>query len=136
MPAASLGAGYSGKPLFQKMGLKPGMVCRVISPPDHFESLMAGCVGVEFRHTHGNANCVHLFCRDRAALEQGWEAAVGEVNPSGMLWVSWPKKKSALFIDLTEDVLREIILPSGWVDIKVCAVDQDWSGLKFVKRRS
>ncbi len=52
-----------------------------------------------------------------------------------MLWVSWPKKSSALFVDLTEDGLREVILPSGWVDVKVCAVDADWSGLKFLKRK-
>ena len=60
----------------------------------------------------------------------------GELAPGGMIWVSWPKKASKLFIDLTEDGLREVLLPTGWVDVKVCAVDADWSGLKFLRRKT
>ena len=68
--------------------------------------------------------------------EHGAGPALAAVRPGGMLWVSWPKKASPLFRDLTEDGLREILLPTGWVDVKVCAVSADWSGLKFLRRRA
>ena len=83
----------------------------------------------------GPADIVHLFCANRKDLEAGFEAALEQVLTRGMLWVSWPKKSSKLFIDVTEDDLRTVILPTGWVDVKVCAVDADWSGLKFLKRK-
>ena len=128
--------GYSGKPLFQKIGLKPGMRCLPLNAPDHFDDLMAGAEGVTYLATAVEADVVHLFCPDRASLDQEYEAALSYVAQGGMLWVSWPKKSSKLFQDLTEDGLREVFLPTGWVDVKVCAVDQDWSGLKFLRRKS
>jgi len=127
-------AGYSGKHLWQKLGLKPGMTCRPINPPMPYETLVEGAEGVDFVGK-GPADIVHLFCDLRADLEAGIGPALEDVAPGGMLWVSWPKKRSALFRDLTEDGLREVILPTGWVDVKVCAVDADWSGLKFLKRK-
>lgn len=127
-------AGYSGKPLWQKLGLKPGMTCLPLNPPCPYTDLVAGAEDISFAED-GPADLVHLFCRTRQALEDGARAALGQVAPGGMLWVSWPKKSSPLFQDLTEDGLREVILPTGWVDVKVCAVDQDWSGLKFLKRK-
>ena len=78
---------------------------------------------------------VHLFAKRRSDFERRIEGALGKVADGGMCWVSWPKKSSPLFIDLTEDQLREIVLPLDWVDVKVCAVDADWSGLKFVRRK-
>ena len=134
--AGSAPHGYSGKPLFQKLGLKPGMVCLPINPPDHFEALMQGAEDVQFLSTPGPADIVHLFCADRSVLEGQGRSALSHIREMGMLWVSWPKKSSPLFKDLTEDNIREILLPTGWVDVKVCAVDQDWSGLKFLRRRS
>ncbi len=128
--------GYSGKPLFAKLGLKPGMRCLPLNPPDHYDDLVAGAEGVTFLAAPAEADVVHLFCADRAALETGVAAAIGHVAPGGMLWVSWPKKSSGLFRDLTEDGIREVILPTGWVDVKVCAVDADWSGLKLLRRRT
>ena len=128
--------GYSGKPLFEKLGLRPGTVCLTIGAPPHYDDLVAGAVDVTFRKRARQADVVHLFCANRRALETRIERALEQVAPGGMLWVSWPKKSSELFRDLTEDGLREIILPRKWVDVKVCAVDQDWSGLKFVRRRS
>ena len=127
--------GYSGKPLFQKIGLKPGMTCLPINPPDHFSELMAGAQAVTFRKRANAADVVHLFCKNRKTLEQKIETALSKVANPGMLWVSWPKKSSPLFVDLTENHLREVILPTGWVDVKVCAVDKDWSALKFLRRK-
>ncbi|MEL7313284.1 MAG: DUF3052 domain-containing protein, partial [Pseudomonadota bacterium] len=74
-------------------------------------------------------------CPTRRALDNKIEQALTKVADGGMLWISWPKKSSPMFKDLTEDQLREVILPTGWVDVKVCAVDADWSGLKFVRRK-
>lgn len=127
--------GYSGKPLFQKLGLKPGFTCLPINPPAHYATLVAGTEGVTFLTDPAPADLVHLFCPNRTILESQIDAALSRVTPGGMLWVSWPKKSSPLFIDVTEDTLREIILPTGWVDVKVCAVDADWSGLKFLRRK-
>ncbi|MFK8015400.1 MAG: DUF3052 domain-containing protein [Gammaproteobacteria bacterium] len=127
--------GYSGKPLFQKLGLKPGMRCLVIDPPEHFDALMSGVAGVQFSQRIRSADIVHLFCRNRRALERRLDRALRSVADPGALWVSWPKKSSPLFKDLTEGTFRELILPTGWVDVKVCAVDADWSALKFLRRK-
>ena len=129
-------AGYSGKPLYQKLGLKPGLRCLPINAPDHYDQLIAGAEGVRFLKRAAPADIVHLFCADRKALDQRALSALSRVSEGGMLWVSWPKKSSKLFNDLTEGQIRDVILPTGWVDVKVCAVDADWSGLKFLKRRS
>ncbi|MEM1380064.1 MAG: DUF3052 domain-containing protein [Pseudomonadota bacterium] len=128
--------GYSGKPLFQKMGLKSGMSVLVVGKPDHHSELMAGADDVTFRARAASADVVHLFCPNLKALETKVAKALEKVADGGMLWVSWPKKSSPLYKDLTEDDLRRVILPMGYVDVKVCAVDADWSGLKFVKRKS
>ncbi len=128
-------AGYSGKPLYHKLGFKPGMRCVVIRPPPHYLALVEGCEGVRFLKTSNSADAVHLFCHNRRQLERSHRRAIGSLKDRGMLWVSWPKKTSSLFVDLTEGGIREVLLPSGWVDVKVCGVDDDWSGLKFLKRR-
>ncbi|KCZ90741.1 hypothetical protein [Hyphomonas johnsonii] len=128
--------GYSGKPLFQKLGLKPGMTCLPIGSPVEYETLVAGAEGVRFLKRAGAADLVHLFCPDRRTLDQKIGKAIGHVADRGMLWISWPKKSSKLFRDLTEDDLRTVILPMNWVDVKVCAVDADWSGLKFLRRKA
>ena len=127
--------GYSGKPLYQKLGLKPGMVCLTMGAPADYPELVDGVEEVIFRTRGKTADVVHLFCRQRADLDAKIEGALSKVADGGMLWVSWPKKSSPMYQDLTEDDLRTVILPLGWVDVKVCAVDQDWSGLKFMRRR-
>ncbi len=128
--------GYSGKPLFQKLGLRPGMRYQLIGAPLHYPELVAGATDVRFMQRAKSADVVHLFCPNRRALDRQIKRALDCVVPGGMLWVSWPKKSSALFKDLTEDQLRDVILPLNWVDVKVCAVDDDWSGLKFLQRKS
>ena len=129
--------GYSGKPLIQKLGLKDGQTLKPVDAPegyiDWIEPLPVGAV---VDAAAEQADLVHLFVRDRADLERAAPAALGAVRPGGMLWVSWPKKTSPLFRDLTEDGLRAVLLPTGWVDVKVCAVSADWSGLKFLRRKA
>ncbi|MEM6639831.1 MAG: DUF3052 domain-containing protein [Pseudomonadota bacterium] len=112
------------------------MRCVPISPPEHYAALVAGAEGVRFQKSSTQADVVHLFCRRRADLERRYARALASLVEGGMLWVSWPKKSSDLFKDLTEDDIRRILLPTGWVDVKVCAVDADWSGLKFLRRRT
>lgn len=128
--------GYSGKPLAQKLGFKDGMAVLAIGAPEHYSDLLGETPGVTFRVRAKSADAVHLFCPDRAALDRKIESALAKVADGGMLWVSWPKKSSPMFKDLTEGDLRSVILPTGFVDVKVCAVDQDWSGLKFLRRKS
>lgn len=128
-------AGYSGKPLFQKLGLKPGLRCLTIRAPDHYRDLLDGVEGVRFLSRTTKADVVHVFCRQRRDVAPLFARALRSVVEGGMIWVSWPKKASPLFRDLTEQDFRDHILPFGWVDVKVCAVDADWSGLKFLKRR-
>ena len=112
------------------------MVCLLMGAPLHYPDLIAGVEGVTFRMRAKQADCVHLFCPDIQSLKRKIDPALSKLVVGGMLWVSWPKKSSKLFVDLTEDRLREIILPKNWVDVKVCAVDQDWSALKFLRRKS
>ncbi|MEL6827996.1 MAG: DUF3052 domain-containing protein [Pseudomonadota bacterium] len=129
-------AGYSGKPLYQKLGLKPGMRCLTIRAPDHYPELVAGAEGVRFLKRAAPADLVHVFCRQRRDVAPLFERALRSVVTGGMIWVSWPKKSSLLYKDLTEQDFRNHILPLGWVDVKVCAVDGDWSGLKLLRRRA
>lgn len=128
--------GYSGKPLYQKLGLKPGHRLLAIDPPSNYDALIDGADGVVAAKGREKADVVHLFCANRAALDKSVDKALARVADGGMLWISWPKKSSKLFVDLTEDQLREVVLPKGWVDVKVCAVDADWSGLKFLRRKT
>lgn len=128
--------GYSGKPLYQKLGLKPSMTCLLLSAPDHYPELVDGVQDVRFFQRAKQADVVHLFCANRKSLNVKIQGALSKVKPGGMLWISWPKKSSPLFVDLTEGQLRDVVLPLNWVDVKVCAVDQDWSGLKFLKRKN
>lgn len=134
MPAP---VGYSGKPLIQKLGLKEAQVLKPIGAPEAYADWIAPLpAGALVDADAAVADLVHLFVDDRAGLERGTDPALAAVRPGGMLWVSWPKKTSPLFRDLTEDGLREVLLPTGWVDVKVCAVSADWSGLKFLKRKA
>jgi hypothetical protein len=135
-------AGYSGKPLAVKLGLKPGLRIAVIGGPADYEALLGDDPGalaivrlLKPLSEKAAWDLVHLFVPDRAALEAAGLKALAALREGGALWVSWPKKSSKLFRDLTEDGVRATLLPAGWVDVKVCAVDADWSGLKFLRRR-
>jgi hypothetical protein len=130
--------GYSDKPLSAKLGIKPGQTLAVLGAPAHYaklvEPLPEGVRVVEAAEP--GAQIIHLFVRDKADLAAKAEAAAKAVAPGCALWVSWPKKASPLFVDLTEDGVRAALLPTGLVDVKVAAVDADWSGLKFLWRRT
>ena len=129
-------AGYSGKSVIAKIGLKPGQALAVVNPPPHFDALVEPLPeGAKVRTGYdGDADVVWVFVHDRAELDFATPQVVG-AKDGAALWFSWPKKASRLFKDLTEDGVREALLPTGWVDVKVCAVDADWSGLKFLRRR-
>lgn len=140
---ATSSVGYSGKPLGAKLGLKPGLVCLVVGAPDHYGDLIGDYrdgLSMKFAKRSpwhaGPFDLVHLFVPDSNTLQKNVDTAIGRLGEGGMLWISWPKKSSPLFIDLTEDGIRDIVLTTGWVDVKVAAVDAVWSGLKFLKRRA
>jgi hypothetical protein len=132
--------GYSGKTLSTKLGLKSGQRMLVIGAPRYYAQLIAPLPeGASLSHgAWGGSNAgydtVHAFFPNRATLAKHRIELVGLPSPGGAIWVSWPKKSSALFSDLTDKVVRELLLPTGWVDVKVAAVDGDWSGLKFLRR--
>lgn len=131
-------AGYSGKPLWQKLGLKPGLRVRLVRAPDDYFSLCgfdAAQVALIARNA-GNCDFAHVFVTQRALLERELPTLIAALASAGMLWISWPKKSSKVPTDISEDTLREIALPLGLVDIKVCAVDAVWSALKFVRRKA
>ena len=133
-------SGYSGKPLRVKLGFKPGMRLAVLGAPEHYWALL-GLPAEAFTLTaldagQPRAQAIHLFETRRAALAAALPRAMAAIEPNGMIWVSWPKKSAGLASDITEDVIRELCLPLGLVDVKVCAVDATWSGLKLVIRVS
>ena len=130
-------AGYSGKSLAAKLGLKPGVRLWTLNAPQNYLDLIGPLpdrAAIEADPTR--ADILHAFVTDRADLATRADDLTRHARQGAALWLSWPKKASALFVDLTEDGVRLAILPTGWVDVKVCAVDDDWSGLKFLRRRS
>jgi hypothetical protein len=129
-------AGYSKNPLIAKLGLKPGMRGRGINVPPHYFQLLGPLPdGVEFaKSTRGEFDFIHFFTDSKANLKRSWGLLRKSLSRDGMAWISWPKKASPLHKDLDENIVREQGLAAGLVDIKVCAVDEDWSGLKFVRR--
>jgi hypothetical protein len=130
--------GYSGKPLSAKLGIKPGQTLAVLGAPEPYARLVEPLPdGVRVVETaEPGASIIHLFVRDRADLAAKVETVAKAVAPGCALWVSWPKKASPLFVDLTDDGVRAALLPTGLVDVKVAAIDADWSGLKFLWRRT
>lgn len=132
-------AGYSSTPLWKKLGYKSGMEAFVDSaPPGYIKGL---CLPEELSiHWLSKAKqgigFVHVFCREAATLKRKLEKYRKLVAADGVIWVSWPKKSSGVPSDITEDTVRACALPLGLVDIKVCAVDETWSGLKLMIRRT
>jgi hypothetical protein len=129
-------AGYSGTPLVKKLGIKPGFELHVIQPPaDYFKWLdpLPKDLIVKTK-LEGELDFIHLFVRDQQSFQQGFTKSRKHLKKDGMLWVSWPKKSSKITTDLDENTIRHFGLKEGLVDVKVCAVDETWSGLKFVVR--
>lgn len=128
-------AGYSGTPLWKKLGLKAGMAACVIGAPPDYDALIAGGPDVIWGPLRQGAGFIHLFTPFRAEFEDILRACLPLMACDGMIWVSWPKKASRLPCDYTEDTIREVCLPMGLVDVKVCAVSEVWSGLKLMIRK-
>lgn len=130
--------GYSGTPLAQKLGITQEMAVVLIRAPANYRKLLGLIAGsVEFSDQIKNAsNFVHIFTKSRGELEKRLSILREKVADTGIVWVSWPKKSSGVRTDVTEDVVRSIALPLGFVDVKVCAIDETWSGLKLMVRRT
>jgi len=124
-------AGYSGTPLAKKLGIKSGTTLLLDGAPDDYPSKKATVA----RSISERVDIVHLFTTSTGALDAKLRKLRTRIRPDAVVWVSWPKKSSKVPTDITEDVIREVALPLGFVDVKVCAVDEVWSGLKLVIRR-
>ncbi|MCA1630173.1 MAG: DUF3052 domain-containing protein [Acidobacteria bacterium] len=129
-------AGYSGTPLVKKLGFKEGFRAALVgAPPNFSDELIDLPGGVEFVKPAGRSlDLVVLFVEGRADLLKSFEKLAARLAPAGMLWVAWRKKSSGAQTDLDENVVRETGLEAGLVDTKVCAIDETWSGLRFVRR--
>ena len=130
-------SGYSGTALAKKLSLKDGMRVWFFDMPDsvHTEIEDYGLTLSEEKLPTPGVNAAHIFVRQRAIMEQHLTSLRDMIDPAGQVWVSWPKKASKVETDITEDTIRAVALPMGFVDIKVCAVDAVWSGLKLVIRK-
>jgi len=130
-------AGYSGTPLVKKLGIQEGSKLFLAGAPENYLKWVAPlpkAVTISPR-MYSDVTLAHLFCTQKSQLQKLLRASFGKLSPNGVIWVSWPKKASKVTTDITEDTIREIALPMGLVDIKVCAVDEVWSGLKLVIRK-
>lgn len=130
-------AGYSGTPLAKKLGIRPGSEVLVVDGPANYRELVKPLPdGVKLvSRIADSTDVVHLFATKKASLAKSLKAFRSKLRTDGAVWVSWPKKSSRVATDVTEDTVREVALPLGFVDIKVCAVDETWSGLKLVVRK-
>jgi hypothetical protein len=130
-------AGYSGTPLPQKLGIKPGLMVVTINAPTNYRRLLGPVAeGVTFSdRLKPDTSFVHVFIKKRSELAKKLPGLREKIADTGTVWVSWPKKSAGLPTDVTEDVVRVVALPLGFVDVKVCAIDETWSGLKLMVRR-
>jgi hypothetical protein len=129
-------AGYSGTPLPKKLGIKEGHRVALVAAPDHLERLLGDLpAGVELLRTpRAPFDVVLLFVTERRVLARRLPELASKMDRAGGLWACWPKRASGVATDITEDTIRDIALPLGLVDNKVCAVDETWSGLRIVYR--
>ena len=136
MLRCSVVAGYSGTPLAKKLGLKDDSLVLLMGAPDGYRRLLDATAAVRFTTKLSKAvTLVQIFATRRAQLAHALAGYRHTLAPDAVVWVSWPKKSSKVPTDITEDTVREVALPLGFVDVKVCAVDEVWSGLKLVVRK-
>lgn len=130
-------SGYSGTPLVKKLGIRPDSELHVVGAPADYRSLVEALPeGVEFVEApSAETDLVHVFTSSREDLARALSLYRERLKPTAVVWVSWPKKSSKVPTDVTEDTVRELALPLGFVDVKVCAVTDVWSGLKLVVRK-
>ena len=132
-----MAAGYSGTPLAKKLGIaENSRVFLSDAPKDYLKLIAPVPKGAQIaRKLDGKTDVVHLFATDKARLAALLRSSLPKIRADAAIWVSWPKKASKVLTDITEDTIRQVALPMGLVDIKVCAVDEVWSGLKLVVRK-
>ena len=130
-------AGYSGTPLSKKLGIKPGSRLFVAGAPSDYRKLVKPLPdGVQIAsRMSADVDLVHVFTSRRTDLATKLRSTLAKLKPDATIWISWPKQASKVATDITEDTIRELALPLGLVDVKVCAVDETWSGLKLVIRK-
>lgn len=129
-------AGYSGTPLAKKLGIKPGARVALIDAPPEIRDWLAPLPDdVTFGRANAKSDFVHVFALRRAILERHLATLRKTLHDDATVWVSWPKKAAKVETDITEDTIRGVALPLGYVDVKVCAVSDVWSGLKLVVRK-
>ncbi len=129
-------AGYSKRSLVEKLGIREQSTIAILNPPTGFDRTLGQLPRQVVRKSSavGPLHSILFFVSDRKELERKFPVLERALGPAGALWISWPKQSSGVPTDLTEDVIRAVGLKHGLVDVKVCAVDEIWSGLKFVRR--
>ena len=127
-------AGYSGTPLEKKLGIREGFVISILHPPPYYFDLFTKWPeGLKIvKGGRQKRNLIHYFAKERAKLLKDLYELKNGIEQNGMIWISWPKKSSGVATDITEDFIRNLAIQHGLVDVKVCAVDAVWSGLKLV----
>jgi hypothetical protein len=130
-------SGYSGTPLWKKLGFKQAFKAYVKNSPEDYAILLEGLPeNVTFnKRLSAELDIIHLFTKERQEMEKHLPNYLRRIKQNGMIWVSWPKKSSKVVTDITEGTVRDIALPLGLVDVKVCAIDDVWSALKLVIRK-
>ena len=128
-------AGYSGTPLAKKLSLKDGLTVWFHAMPASVRAEIGDLALTERPAPEPGLDAAHIFTTSRAEMEALLSQLRSLITPAGFVWVSWPKKASKVPTDITEDTIRAVCLPMGWVDVKVCAVDEIWSGLKLMIRK-
>ncbi len=131
--------GYSGTPLAKKLGYKLGMTVSLLNAPSFMKDVVAEAGAkakiIKDVKAAGATTVAHIFVTEAVVLTRSLTALLKVLNRDGMIWVSWPKKTAKVATDITEDIIRKVALPLDLVDVKVCAVDDVWSGLKLVIRK-
>lgn len=131
-----MAAGYSSNPLYKKLGIKEGIATYMLNKPEHFETLLEGAIEVLniAAKPRQDLDYVHIFTNSQKEFETHLSKLKDYLKKDGMMWVSWYKKSAKKPTELTENIIRDYALSIGLVDVKVCAIDEDWSGLKLVYR--
>lgn len=129
-------SGYSGTPLAKKLGIKPKFKIRLFNQPDYYYSLFSDLPQdiVELTDKKSKKDFIHYFALNTAQLSKDIKQLRQEIEENGMIWISWYKKSSKIETDLNENIIRDVALNNGLVDVKVCAIDEIWSGIKLVIR--
>jgi len=133
------GASEQKAALARKLGIGPGMSVTLLHGPDDATALLEDLPDVTIHRGLRSGRKTDMligFVAERAHLERNIDRLIGALGPQGVLWIAWPKRSSGVPSDMSDEVIREVVLPTGWVDVKVCAVDATWSGLKFVLRKA